>query len=482
MAGIQPGDDTGRFFAEEFDLGAAELERLLSLALARGGDYADIFCEYTLRRSINLEEQAIKTAGAGTAQGVGVRVVQGEAIGYAYSEDFSLPSLQRAARTASSIAGGSGASTPRAVEPTTLAAYYPVAKPAVDDPSAAKVALIRRADEAARAYASSITRVVVFFAEEQRRTLVATSEGVLAADTQPLVNLVVQVVSERDGDRQRASQGRSARTGLDFYGGGHTPETIAREAARIATSLHDAVDAPAGTMPVVLGPGESGVLLHEAVGHGLEADFSRKRTSLYTDRLGEEVAAAGVTVIDDATLPTHRGSLSMDDEGTPGQHTVLIEDGVLVGYMHDWISAQHFQVAPTGNGRRQDYRHYPVPRMSNTYMPAGQADPDDIVREVESGIYCTAFGGGQVNISNGDFVFSTTEAYLIEGGKRTAPLKHTSVIGNGPALLQHVTIIGNDAQRTRGTWTCGKDGQGVPVGHGVPTLLVSQLTVGGTQQ
>ncbi|MAG37528.1 MAG: metalloprotease TldD [Dehalococcoidia bacterium] len=471
-----------RFFAEQHDLGAPELGRLLDLALERGGDYADVFAEHSLSRNISFEEQAIKSASASTGQGVGVRVVNGDAIGYAYSEDFAWSSLQRAAQTAANIAQTRGRREPIAVATATLPDYYPVDDPAVKEPAEAKLELIRRADAAARAYSQTITHAMVMFAEEERRTLVATSEGILASDLQPRVTLALQVVSERNGDRQSAFQGSAAREGLDYFAGDYSPEETAREAARMATTLHDAVDAPAGAMPVVLGHGWSGVLLHEAVGHGLEADFNRKRTSLYTDRLGEKVAASGVTVIDDATLPGYIGSLNMDDEGSPGQRTVLIEDGVLVGYMHDWISARHFDTAQTGNGRREDYHHYPVPRMTNTYLLGGEADPDEIIRSVDKGVYCVNYSGGQVNISNGDFVFSTVEAYLIEGGKRTAPLKHTSLIGNGPALLRNVTMIGSDPDIPKRTGTCGKEGQGVPVGAGVPTLLVSELNIGGTQQ
>ena len=479
---VQAPQTTDCFFAEQYGLGTAELGRLLDLALARGGDYADVFAEYSLHRNINFEEEAIKSASASTAQGVGVRVVSGDAIGYAYSEDFAWSSLQRAAQTAGNIAQAGGHHAPIAVATVPLPDYYSVASPAVNEPAEAKLDLIRRADSTARAYAPTITHVMVMFAEEERRTMVATSEGVLAADVQPRVTLALQVVSERNGDRQSAFQGSAAREGLAYFTDEYSPEATASEAARMATTLHDAVDAPAGAMPVVLGNGWSGVLLHEAVGHGLEADFNRKRTSLYTDRVGEQVAAPGVTLIDDATLPGYIGSLNMDDEGTPGQRTVLIEDGVLVGYMHDWISARHFDTARTGNGRRQNYHHYPVPRMTNTYLLGGEVDPEEIIRSVDKGVYCVNYSGGQVNISNGDFVFSTVEAYLIEGGKQTAPLKHTSLIGNGPTLLQNVTMIGSDPDIPKRTGTCGKEGQGVPVGAGCPTLLVSELNIGGTQQ
>jgi len=408
--------------------------------------------------------------------------VAGEAIGYAYTQDFSPASLLRAARTAASIARNGGALAPAALQPQETPWYYQVERPATAAPAAAKVALLRRADEAARAYAPTVTHVVLFFQEELRRVLVAASEGLLAADTQPRCALGATVVSQRHGDRQSAYYGRAGRVGIEYFEAALPPEAIAREAARMAVLQHEAVEAPAGSMPVVLGPGEAGVLIHEAVGHGLEADFNRKGTSLYSGRLGQQVAAPGVTVIDDATLPGLHGTINIDDEGTPGQRTVLIENGMLAGYLHDWISARHFGVSRTGNGRRQSFQHYPVPRMTNTFLAPGPYDPEEIVRAVERGVYCCGFSGGQVNIGNGDFVFGTTEAYLIEGGRRTAPLKHVSVIGNGPDLLRKVTMVGNDVQLTHGTWTCGKEGQGVPVGHGLPTVLVSELTVGGSRR
>ncbi|HEX2037512.1 MAG TPA: TldD/PmbA family protein [Chloroflexota bacterium] len=467
------------YFKERYGVDEPLVASLLGEALSRGGDYAELFFEHQLSRSINFEEQAVKGTSSGVTQGVGVRVVCGEAIGYAYTEAFEPEAMRRAARTAANIAAGTGSSTPAAVAPRQVPHYYDLDHYSVHDPAASKVALLRRADGAARAYAPSVARVQVSYSEQLRHVAIASSEGALVEDVQPQVSLRVQVISERDGDRQSGYAGRAGRVNLSFLEE-VTPEVVAVEAARLAVQLHDAREAPAGTLPVVLGPGEAGVLIHEAVGHGLEADFNRKRTSAYTDRIGERVAPPAVTVVDDGTIPHHLGSVNVDDEGTPGQRTVLIEHGVLTGYLQDWISARHFGVASTGNGRRESFRTYPQPRMRNTFLLGGQDDPQAIIGAVQRGIYCARFGGGSVNISNGDFVFNTTEAYLIEGGKITAPIRPTNLTGNGPDLLTKVTMVGHDLQQSRGTWQCGKNGQGAPVGVGLPTVLVSEVVVGGT--
>jgi TldD protein len=469
------------FFATRYGIDARVLQEMLSCALECGGDYADLFFEHRRSGSLLFEEQAVKRASGGIVQGVGVRVVSGEATGYAHTEDLSREGIRQAAQTAARIAQHGRSVTPQDVTPLALASRYGVAQPSSDVGAAEKLGLLRRADAAARAHDPSIERVVVSLADEMRYVLVATSDGRLAGDAQPMLRFSVQCLSERGKSRQSAVGGGGGRFGLEYFDE-HTPEALALEAAKRAVLLHDAVEAPAGLFPVVLGAGDSGILLHEAVGHGLEADFNRKRTSNYSDRLGQSVASSLCTVVDDGTIDNSRGSINVDDEGYPTGRNVLIADGVLQGYMQDRISARHFGVGPSGNGRRESFKHVPMPRMTNTYMLPGESAPEDVIRAVPKGLYCVSYGGGQVNISNGDFVFSVSEAYLIEDGHVTAPVRNVTLIGNGPDTLSKVTMVGSDFQLSDGRWTCGKDGQSVPVGVGMPTVLVSGITVGGTKQ
>jgi TldD protein len=469
------------FFAQRFGIDTRMMEQLLAAALSEGGDYADLYFEHRQTASLLFEEQAVKRASGGVLQGVGVRVVSGEATGYAYTEDFTFDSMRQAATTAARIARHNRTIAPLDVTPISLPNRYPVPQPSVEVRAAEKLALLRRADEAARAHDPSITRVVASLADEQRHVAIATSDGRLAADLQPMLRFSVQCLSERGSSRQSSVSGGGGRFGLEYFDA-HPPEEHAREAARQAVLLHDAVEAPAGVFPVVLGAGDSGILLHEAVGHGLEADFNRKQTSNYSGRVGKSVASALCTVVDDGTIAHSRGTINVDDEGHPAERNVLIADGVLQGYMQDHISARHFGVKPSGNGRRETFKHMPMPRMTNTYMLPGESDPHDILHAVKYGLYCVAYGGGQVNISNGDFVFSVTEAYLVEDGKVTAPVRNVTLIGNGPETLSKVTMVGANLQLSDGRWTCGKEGQSVPVGVGMPTVLVSGITVGGTKQ
>jgi TldD protein len=338
---------------------------------------------------------------------------------------------------------------------------------------------MRRADEAARAFDASIARVDMTFADELKYVVIFTSDGRMTGDVQPLVRFNVSCLSERDGQRQTARWGGGGRMGMAYFDM-HSPEDLAREAARQAVLLQSAIEAPAGTFPVVLAAGDSGILLHEAIGHGLEADFNRKKTSNYSDRIGELVASSLCTVVDDGTIADSRGSLNIDDEGNLPAYNVLIKDGILEAYLQDRISARAMSTRPSGNGRRQSFKHYPMPRMTNTYMLGGDSAPEEIIQSVSKGIYCVAFSGGQVNISNGDFVFSVTEGYMIEDGHITAPIRNVNLIGNGPDVLTKVTAVGHDFALSDGRWTCGKDGQSVPVGVGIPTVLVSGMTVGGT--
>src|SRR3954470_2355229 len=461
---------------------AAIAERLLAAALGSGGDYADLYFEYRSGADYVMEEGRVRTVGRGVTVGLGVRVLRGDATGYAYTEALSDARMLDAAYTAAQIASAGGAPGPVAIRPLTLPSFYAIERSSLDLAGADKIALLRRADAAARAHDPRIVRVEASLAEEWREVLVVSSDGNLARDGQPMIRFGVSAVAEDGKQRQGGRSGGAGRFGLEYFlRPGQSPEEHGHEAARLAVGMLHAVAAPAGPMEVVLGPGESGILLHEAVGHGLEADFNRKKTSNYTDQIGKPVASSLCTVVDDGTMVNARGSINVDDEGYPGRKNVLIENGVLVGYMQDRISAKHFGTTPSGNGRRESFRHEPLPRMTNTLMLAGQDAPEDIIRSVKRGVYAKNFSGGQVNISNGDFVFSLTESYLIEDGKLTAPLKGVNLIGNGPEVLRRVAMVGHDFGLSPGTWTCGKDGQSVPVGIGTPTVKIDEITVGGTR-
>lgn len=468
------------FYFSRFGLDRRLIEELLDLALGRGADYADLFFEYRRAASYLYEDEAVKNVSGGVEQGVGIRAVSGEATGYAYSEDFDPESLRRVARAAAAICHENRSAPPIQILPGERPDRYRVAQVSVDADVLTKLALLRRTDAAARAADPSITRVIASFSESDRQVSIATSTGILINDHLPMIGLSLQVVSERGDSRQTGTANYGGRAGLEFFDR-QTPEDLAAEAVRRALVQHEAVEAPAGTFPVVLEAGHAGVLLHEAVGHGLEADFNRKETSNYSGRLGELVASPLCTVVDDATIAHSRGSINVDDEGVPGTYNVLIEQGILQGYLQDRMSAKHFRTEPSGNGRRESFQLHPMPRMTNTYLLAGESDPEDLVKAVPHGLYCSTFSGGQVNISNGDFVFAVTEAYLIEHGRKTAPVRNVTLIGNGPETLSRVTLVGSDFQLSNGGWTCGKEGQSVPVGVGMPSILVSGMTVGGTK-
>lgn len=455
------------------------LQKLVDRALERGGDFADLYFEYRRYASISMEDGRVRSVGGGIDMGLGVRVVQGTAVGYAYAESLELDDMLAAAETASQIAKAGGGRAPVAVNRLALKNRYPVANQVVDALGADRVAILRRADAAARAADPRISRVDASLVAVHKEILVCSSTGNVGYDIQPMVRIGVSVVAS-DGQRVESGQsGGGGRFGLDYFDR-ISPESHGQEAVRIALVNLDSRPTPAGTMPVVLAPGDAGILLHEAVGHGLEADFNRKRTSNYTDRIGHSVASSLVTVVDDPTIVGSRGSINVDDEGElPVEHR-LIEGGILRAYMHDRISARHFGLSAAGSGRRESFRDVPMPRMTNTLMTPGEDDPESIIRSVKRGIYAKKFSGGQVNISNGDFVFSLTEGYLIEDGKLTAPLKSANLIGNGPEALTTVSMVGHDFALSDGMWTCGKDGQGAPVGVGMPTVKLDKLTVGGT--
>jgi TldD protein len=461
--------------------------RLLGLALEAGGDYADLYFEFRVSADYALEEEQIRTLGRGITLGLGVRVTRGDATGYAYCEDLAWEKMAHAARTAGQIAAGGGHAPVAvgALAKVPTPSFYAVETPSLVVPAPEKLALLREADRAARAHDPRIVKVEASFAESIKEVLLFTSDGRMASDVQPLMRFGVRAVAEDGGKRQAGSGGGGGRYGMEYFQSGaqarHDAASHGREAARVAIAMLDARDAPAGEMTVVLGPGDSGILLHEAVGHGLEADFNRKETSNYTGQLGKPVASPLCTVVDDGTIASSRGAINVDDEGYAGQHNLLIENGVLVGYMHDRLSAKHFGIAPTGNGRRESFRSMPLPRMTNTSLLGGKDDPADIIKSVKRGVYAKRFSGGQVNISNGDFVFSLSESYLIEDGALTAPLKGVNLIGNGPDVLRRVDMLGADFELSDGIWTCGKDGQSVPVNVGTPTVRIASITVGGTQ-
>ena len=458
----------------------AVCRRLLGIALSQGGDYADLFFEYRAGASFSYEEGILRSAARGVDMGVGVRVQKGDATGYAHVEDLTWEAMKRAAETAARIARHGGAPPPEKLEPLVLPRRYELERPSIDVAGIDKRNLLERASRAALAHDPRIVKAEAWFAEELREILIATSDGKMAHDVQPMMRFGMRAIAEHGGKRESGRSGGGGRMTLAYFED-KSPEWHARIAAEQALTLLDARPAPAGQMEVILAPGDSGILLHEAVGHGLEADFNRKGTSNYSGRVGQIVASELCTVVDDATFLQSRGTINVDDEGIEPEQSVLIENGVLRSYMQDRLSARHFGVLPTGNGRRESFTCAPMPRMTNTVLLAGQHDPEEIVRSVKRGIFAKTFGGGQVDISNGDFVFSLVESYLIEDGRLTAPLKGANLIGNGPETLREVTMLGHDVALSDGSWTCGKDGQSVPVGVGCPTIKIARITVGGTE-
>ena len=462
-------------------LAVAQLDAAFDALLGPGIDFGDLYFQHARRESWTMEDGIVKDGAHSIEQGVGVRAISGEKTGFAYSDEIDTPALLVAAKSARAIARDGSSTSPRALVPGGGRSLYAADDPIDGLPNEAKVDALRALDRLLRAADPRVKQVMVSLAGGVDTVLVARSDGVLAADVRPLVRINVQVIVEQNGRRESGYAGGGGRYSYAELLAEGKPEKFAREALRQALVNLEAVDAPAGVMPVVLGSGWPGVLLHEAVGHGLEGDFNRKGTSTYAGRMGQRVASPGVTIVDDGTLPGRRGSLNIDDEGTPTSCTTLIEDGVLVGYMQDTLNARLMGMQPTGNGRRESFAHLPMPRMTNTYMLAGTHDPEEMIRSVKKGLYAVNFGGGQVDITSGKYVFSATEAYLIEDGKITAPVKGATLIGNGPETMRRVTMIGNDLALDEGVGVCGKDGQSVPVGVGQPSLLIDQLTVGGTQ-
>ena len=463
------------------DLSERDLESTLGRLLEHSVDEADLYFQSTRSEGWALEDGIVKHGSHNIEQGVGVRAVSGEKSGFAYSDELGSRALAHAASAARSIARAGGDGRVQARRDTAAPALYAALDPIESFDESARIALLERADAEARRLSPHVKQVNVSLAGEYSRVLVASSDGTFAGDVRPLVRMNVSVIVERDGRREQAAAGGGGRFDYHYFTGDEDRATAyAREAVRQALVNLESESAPAGTMTVVLGPGWPGVLLHEAIGHGLEGDFNRKGSSVFAGRIGERVASNQCTVVDDGTLARRRGSLTVDDEGTPTQCTTLIENGILKGYMQDKMNARLTGSKPTGNGRRESYAHLPMPRMTNTYMLPGRYDHDEIIASVDKGLYAVNFGGGQVDITSGKFVFSASEAYLIEDGRVTRPVKGATLIGNGPEVLTRVSMVGNDLELDWGIGVCGKEGQSVPVGVGQPTLRVDGLTVGGT--
>ncbi|HEY1934073.1 MAG TPA: metalloprotease TldD [Acetobacteraceae bacterium] len=477
---MTPLAETDRLFFQRADaaLSREAAERTLSGALAHSDD-GELFLEYRESEQLSLDDGRIRSAGFDTSLGFGLRAVANEATGYAHAGELSEPALQRAAASVAAVAAGysgTAAEPPRA----TNSRLYSDANPLAAMDFSTRTGVLAELDAYARAKDSRVKQVMASLGGEWQAVQIMRPDGTRVADLRPLVRLNVSVVVEHDGRRETGSYGTGGRFAYDHVTGEATWKAAVDEALRQALVNLESVPAPAGEMEVVLGPGWPGILLHEAIGHGLEGDFNRKKTSAFAGLLGQRIAVPGVTVVDDGTMPDRRGSLTVDDEGTPTSRTVLIEDGILVGFMQDRLNARLMGMAATGNGRRQSYAHAPMPRMTNTIMLGGTASPEEMLRSVKRGLYAVNFGGGQVDITSGKFVFSASEAYLIEDGKVTAPVKGATLIGNGPDALTKVTMVGNDMALDAGIGTCGKNGQGVPVGVGQPTLKLAGLTVGGT--
>jgi TldD protein len=466
-------------------LGPAELDEnrvasVLGDVMGHAVDYTDIYFQLTREESWALEDGIVKDGAHSIEQGVGVRALAGEKTGFAYSDEVMLPALLEAAHAARAISRSGAGGSVQAWHATGGRGLYPAVDPVESLADDDKVKLLEQIDREARSLDSRITQVMASLSASHDIVLVMASDGTLAGDVRPLVRLNVSVIIEQDGRREQGYAGGGGRFAYTEFLASERWRALVKEAVRTAQVNLDAVPAPAGTMTVVLGAGWPGVLLHEAVGHGLEGDFNRKGTSAFSGRIGQQVAARGVTIVDDGTLVARRGSLNVDDEGTPTQCTTLIEDGCLRGYLQDKLNARLMGVKPTGNGRRESFAALTLPRMTNTYMLPGQHAPEEIIASVDKGLYCRNFGGGQVDITSGKFVFSASEAYLIENGRITRPVKGATLIGNGPEVMTRVSMIGNDLKLDDGVGTCGKEGQEVPVGVGQPTLRVDALTVGGT--
>ncbi|MBF0279574.1 MAG: metalloprotease TldD [SAR324 cluster bacterium] len=476
-----PSQAAQEIFEHQMNVDNATIRKVLDAAMNQGGDFADLFFEYTLRNAIILEEGIIKNSSKAVIMGVGIRVLKGDQTGYAYSEDLDVKPMLHAARTAAAIAVGGKIKTYEAGQFNEIVPpnYYKILHSVTDLAILEKIQLLQEIENVAHSYDNRISKVVATLADSVKFIQIATSEGKIVRDTRPMFRMSVQCIAQEGDNTQTGFSGAGGRVGSNFLQTANQAKIIGEKAASQAIILLSAKQAPSGAMPVILGPAQSGILLHEAIGHPIEADFNRKGTSAYSGRLGETVASELCTIYDSGQIENDRGALNFDDEGNLSQKNVLIEQGVLTGYMHDRISSHYYDTNASGNGRRESYAYYPLPRMTTTYLANGESPPDEILRSVKSGVFCESFSGGQVDISNGDFVFVPTIAYMVEEGKCTYPIKNFTLIGNGPDALSKVSMVGNDFAFSEGIWTCGKDGQSVPVGVGLPTVLISELTVGG---
>ena len=465
---------------EIFEISEADIKNIVKRALTNKDSFSELYLEYSINSYLKLEDGDLKEPSISIKRGAGVRVISNEKIGYSYTESFDLNDLFKIADTAASIVKSGGKSIPFHFKHKKIKKrFYPEDVISSITPKA-KIKLLKRGFDKIKEE-KDLVRITSSYADSLKLKIIANSEGLLVYDYQPLIRYNIEVIAERKGVRVRGYEGGGGRIGVEYFDK-TPPEKTAKEALRQALVQLEASDSPAGEFEVVLASGDSGVLLHESIGHPLEGDFNRKKTSAFTDRIGEKVACEECTIVDSGQIENSRGSINMDDEGNPAKTNVLIEKGILKGYMHDRISSGYFKVEPTGNGRRESYEYYPIPRMTNTYMAQGKYSPEEIIKSTKKGIYVKSYSGGEVDISSGDFVFKATEAYLIENGKITKPIKGATLIGNGPDILTKISMVGNDLKFSDGKWTCGKDGQSVPVGLGIPTIKIIKLTVGGTQK
>jgi TldD protein len=475
-------EPSGNYFLKEFGIDETLCHKLLAKALSKGGDFADLYFEFTVSNYLGLEDGKVNQSYGDISLGVGIRTVKGDQIGYGFTQELTEESMLSAAATASTLCNMNATAVSSSFTRPKAGNYYPVAADFNGIPAKEKLPLLQSINQKCFALSSEIAKVNAGFSNAVKRVMIVTSDGIMAEDLIPSGFLYASVVAERNGKREQSGWNLGGRRDFSYYTD-DVVNQIATTAVNNTLKLFDAIQPPAGEMPVVLGPGVTGILLHEAIGHGMEADFNRKNISTYSTMLGKKVAEPFITIVDDATNMNLAGSINVDDEGIPGKKTVLVENGILTSYIHDRISAKHYGVEPTGNGRRQDFQNYPVPRMRNTYMLGGPATPEDVIRQAGNGIYVENVSNGQVKIGEGDFAFYVSQGRMIENGKLTAPIKDVNIMGNGPKMLANITMAANDLEMYYGgAGQCGKSGQGVPVSFGLPTCLVKSLTVGGTQQ
>lgn len=475
------GAELPGYFEREFGITETLCNKALEKALSKGGDFADLYFEHTISNYVMLEDGKVNRAYCDISLGVGIRTVKGDQVGYGFTQELDNNSILAAAATAATISNSGKKSYDKEFIKLKLHNYYPLKQLLTEVPLESKLPLIQGVNDKCFALSPLVKKVTAGFVDEQKRIMVVTSDGIKAEDLLPKTYLFVNVLAEKNGKRERTGWNIGGRKDFSFYTNAVVDE-VSKKAVERVLVLFEAVQPPAGEIPVVLGPGVTGILLHEAVGHGMEADFNRKKISTYSDMIGKKVAEPEVTIIDDGTNPELLGSINIDDEGTPGQKTILVDKGILSSYMHDKISAKYYKVKPTGNGRRESYQHYVQPRMRNTYMLPGSSTPEEIIKSVDKGIYVEDVSNGQVKIGEGDFAFYVSQGKMIEGGKLTAPIKDINIMGNGPKMLANVIMVGNDLEMYQGGGgACGKGGQSVPVGFGLPTILVKSMTVGGVK-